>query len=224
MNTVFVKSFEEPKVNISEIVRYMGGDAGDDATLSLVGRCLAECDGINSYNVCYCEFPINISSGLVSFPFADFKSKALVKNLCGCEKAVLFAATVGLGVDRLISRYGSVFPSKSLAFQAIGAERIEALCDEFCGFLKNEYGKKNLFLRPRFSPGYGDLAIEYQKDIFRVLDCSRKIGLSLNESMLMSPSKSVTAIVGISENKSCETRDKCGRCGNLKCAFRSDNI
>ena len=55
-----------------------------------------------------------------------------------------------------------------------------------------------MYTRPRFSPGYGDLPINMQKDIFAALDCPRKIGLSLNESLLMSPSKSVTAIIGVS--------------------------
>lgn len=52
-------------------------------------------------------------------------------------------------------------------------------------------------LRPRFSPGYGDLAIDAQKDIFALLDCERQIGLTLGDSLLMSPGKSVTAFAGI---------------------------
>ena len=57
---------------------------------------------------------------------------------------------------------------------------------------------------------YGDLPLEMQKDIFNVLDCSKRIGLTLNESLLMSPSKSVTAIIGIS-------KDKCGRKHEAEC-------
>jgi len=52
-------------------------------------------------------------------------------------------------------------------------------------------------LKPRFSPGYGDLPLETQREIFDVLDCSRRIGLMLNDSLLMSPTKSVTAFVGV---------------------------
>ena len=81
-------------------------------------------------------------------------------------------------------------------FQALGAERIESLCDTFCNDMNNELGVR---LKPRFSAGYGDLPLEVQKDIFRVLDCPRKIGLTLNDSLLMSPTKSVTAIVGIED-------------------------
>jgi cobalamin-dependent methionine synthase I len=56
-------------------------------------------------------------------------------------------------------------------------------------------------LRPRFSPGYGDLPLELQTNLFKVLDCQHFIGLTLNDSMLMSPSKSVTAIVGLRERE-----------------------
>lgn len=71
-----------------------------------------------------------------------------------------------------------------------------------------------MYTRPRFSPGYGDLPINMQKDIFAALDCPRKIGLSLNESLLMSPSKSVTAIIGVS------ARPKQGRAPETPAAER----
>ena len=77
--------------------------------------------------------------------------------------------------------------------QAVGTERIEALCDRFFEDLKTEYGR----IKPRFSPGYADLSLNTQRYIFSLLDCPRRIGIFLNQSLLMSPSKSVTAFVGI---------------------------
>ena len=124
--------------------------------------------------------------------FAKIKSKDLAKNLTGCKRAVLFAATVGIGIERLAAKYSLVSPSKSLCFEAIGSERAEALCDAFnaevSAFFKNT--------APRFSPGYGDLALEVQKDVFAALPCGR-IGLALKSDLIMSPAKSVTAIIGI---------------------------
>ena len=109
----------------------------------------------------------------------------------------MFAATVGVGIDRLITRYSIVSPARSLMLQAIGTERAEALCDLFCREIAEEKAREGSVTCPRFSPGYGDLPLELQKDIFAVLDCPRYIGVSLGESLLMSPSKSVTAIVGV---------------------------
>ena len=85
----------------------------------------------------------------------------------------------------------------SVCLQAIGAERIEALCNAFSLEMKNEYAKSGRSLRPRFSAGYGDLPLELQREIFNALGCERRIGLTLNDSLIMSPSKSVTAIIGI---------------------------
>ena len=73
--------------------------------------------------------------------------------------------------------------------QALGAERVEALCDAFCAEFEGA--------KMRFSPGYGDLPLDTQRALFALLDCPRKLGLTLNESLLMSPSKSVTAIMGL---------------------------
>ena len=88
-----------------------------------------------------------------------------------------------------------------MCLQALGSERVEALCDEFEKDIKKELGGEGVFFRPRFSPGYGDLPLEFQKDIFRLLECPRRIGISLGESLLMTPSKSVTAIIGFGDKK-----------------------
>ena len=102
--------------------------------------------------------------------------------------------------------------------QAIGAERIESLCDVFCEELSQELQEEG-YLTSRFSPGFGDLPLTIQHDVFRVLDCSRKIGLTLNESLLMSPSKSVTAFAGISRCRQSTSHD-CSLCSLKACEYR----
>ena len=96
-------------------------------------------------------------------------------------------------------KYNAISPAKAFMLQAIGAERIEALCDIFEQDIKQELTNNGYTVKPRFSAGYGDIPLELQRDIVSVLDCQRKIGITLNESLVMSPSKSVTAIIGIKE-------------------------
>lgn len=216
MSTVFTKNFDEPQFNRKEILRYAG--SGEDAAdiLSLIDECIEECKNVFTYRVCFAEFEISATENEVKFPFMTAKSKALSKNLSGCQSAIVFSATVGIGIDRLIAKYGRISPAKAVIFQAIGAERIESLCDVFCEEMKLE---KKGFLLPRFSPGYGDFSLENQLNIFRTLDCAKKIGLSLNESLLMSPSKSVTAIIGISDiPQNCG--GGCRMCDKIDCDFR----
>ena len=133
----------------------------------------------------------------------------------------MFAATVGLEMDRLIARYGGVSPARSLLFQALGAERIEALCDAFCARTAEDLARQGRGVTVRFSPGYGDVPLGLQNDIFRALDCPRKIGLTLNESLLMSPSKSVTAVFGVTDRPEGDCAPGgCAACGKQDCIYR----
>ena len=100
--------------------------------------------------------------------------------------------------------------------QAIGAERIESLCNVF----ENELIRQGHELGTRFSPGYGDLPLELQKDIFAALDCPKQIGVSLNDSMLMSPSKSVSAIIGLNGEASERCMHNCALCTLTNCLYR----
>ena len=219
-DTVFVKNYEGFSYNKKEILRYCGVKEENEEIAGLLKNCLNECENIFSYKVCYIEVPVKTENNTVDFGFAKTESAALYKNLAGCGRAVLFAATAGLGIDRLILKYSRVSAAKAVMFQAIGAERIEALCNGFCDDLQKRLEMQSLFLRPRFSPGYGDFSIEFQRNMFSVLDCNRKIGLSLNESMLMMPSKSVTAVIGIS-NSLCRRHDEnCLYCEIKNCNFR----
>ena len=178
-------------------MRYMSSLGGGDEILEPIDECLAEVREMLQYKVCYAVLPADIDGDVISLPCGQIESKNLAKNLSGCDKAIVFAATIGVGIDRLISKYSRLSPTKALCFQAIGSERVEALCDDFCEKMKSEFEKSGEKLKPRFSPGYGDLPLETQKMIFPLLDCSKRIGVALGDTLLMSPSKSVTAFVGI---------------------------
>ena len=190
---ISVKKYSPPPFKMSEILRYMGCVKENDEALNIVKECIEMCKDVLTYSVCFDEFPISFCDDGVVFPFAKAQSLSLLNHLKGYEKAVIFAGTVGIGLDRFIMKYSRISPSYALAFQAIGAERIEALCDAFCDDLKSEKDKTSF----RFSPGYGDFPLQFQPEIFKVLDCNKRLGISLNSALLMSPSKSVTAIIGV---------------------------
>ncbi len=192
--TVLTKTYKKLPFNKKEILRYADCKDLSPKIEALLNECIEEAIQTLSYKVCYCILPINIGGNTIDFGAFKVNSEKLTINLKKCEKAVLFGATLGTDFDRLIMKYGKLSPTKALFFQAIGATMIEALCDEFCKDIKAEL---NVNLKPRFSPGYGDLDLSCQKNIFKLLDCSKKIGLTLNDSLLMSPTKSVTAFVGI---------------------------
>lgn len=198
MPNVLLKTYTQlPGFDRREILRYAGyrGEA-DEGTAALLDECLMESANAFDCRVAYLELPIETF-------YAEFTGAEGLRatRLQNAERVVVFAATVGLGIDRLTARYASVSTAKALLFQAIGAERVEALCDCFCEELLGAYRKKGFTLLPRFSPGYGAFPLTAQRDMFRLLDCSRKIGVSLQESLLMTPTKSVTAVVAIQKEE-----------------------
>jgi len=222
------------EINRKEILRYAGmagmkDEEFDEKLETILEECIAEAMPILSYKVSYRYEPLEIREGHAILPFEYAFSQALDKNLEGCDEVVLFAATVGLALDRLIAKYNKVSKVKALFLQAFGAERIEALCDLFNKEVKTLAAEREKLTKPRFSPGYGDLSLEIQKPFTQLLDCSRRLGINLNESLLMSPSKSVTALIGIREKtegmgEGCATdieiKHDCGLCDNMDCEFR----
>ena len=98
--------------------------------------------------------------------------------------------------------------------QAVAATIIEGYCDEV-----QERVETDLHQRPRFSPGYGDWDLAEQRKIFAILECEKKLGLTLTDGLMMAPSKSVTAVIGLSEEESCVWK-KCQQCNNINCPYR----
>jgi len=193
MTPVSILNIPLPNPNIEEIRRYAKCPSGATKEIE---DCISELS-LKSGKACYVECDVSYSSEEIDLEFSKTNSKSLFSLLKDCDKIILFAATIGLEPDRLISKYSKISPSKALFFQAISTERIEATCDKLCDILEEKYDKTGFTLTNRFSPGYGDLPLMLQKDIFRVLNCPKNIGVTLNESLLMMPSKSVTAIIGI---------------------------
>lgn len=209
-----------PPADLREILRYAGAKQADSALLSLLEEAIAEVQPLLTPKLCFRMLPVEMDGCDLNLGFTAVRSEKLSQALVGCSQAVVFSATLGFGPDRLIARYGRIAPSRALLMQAIGAERIEALCDCFCRELEQQSQDKGLHITRRFSPGYGDLPLSFQKDIFRILDCPRSIGLSLNESLLMSPSKSVTAIVGIGPGCQSHPGHSCSHCEKTDCIHR----
>ena len=194
MATVLTKTFDSPAPDFAEAVRY----AGLPKTAAVPDRLRAVFEELApalTYKVCYAEYPILRDGDRLDLGFAVVQSADLMTNLADCDRVVLFAATVGLAPDRLAEKYRRLSPEKALYANAVGAERVEALCDAFCADLAAKYA-----VRPRFSPGYGDLPLALQTAVFHALDCPHKLGVTLTDSLLMTPTKSVTALVGILKN------------------------
>ena len=190
-----------------EAIRYLGygRHAVDDHTLKLVESCFEELSqaacGRIVYRIFELEFP---ESGRILLGNLDIHSKNLYKNLTGCKKAVLLGATLGPKVDLLLRKYSIGDMARVVTLQACAADM----------------KKEGYYIRPRFSPGYGDFDIAHQDMILRMLDTAKKIGLTLTGGNMLTPSKSVTAVIGLSETEtSCHIKG-CEACQKKDCAYR----
>lgn len=188
-----VRFYDAPEFDRTEIGRYALCRETTAETDSLIESCIEEIGDEISYKVCFDYLPFKADGDNCLIGDIKITSHTLAKHLEGCRGVIVFGATLGTAIDRFILKYSNISPSRAFAIQAIGAERIEALCDDFCDDMRAEYGA----IRPRFSPGFGDLALDVQRDIFSLLDLSKHIGIFLRESLIMSPSKSVTAFIGV---------------------------
>ena len=137
---------------------------------------------------------------------------SLAVNLSGCTRIALMACTLGGEADRLIAREQLKSMYGAAVMNACANAMIEACCDEVNVQIKAEAAAEGDYCRPRYSPGYGDLPLFFQKDFFRLLPVTKEIGVELKESMLMVPEKSVTALIGMSRTDSRCTLSGCEAC------------
>lgn len=151
------------------------------------------------------------------------ESRSLAQHLQGCREAFLFACTLGPGVDMMIKRYTISDVALAPVLQACSAAYIEAYADEAQQDLERYARKRGLYLRPRYSPGYGDFSLSSQRFLFAALDISRKLGVTLTEECLMIPFKSITAVVGLTEDATQCHIHRCMACTAQNCPFRKED-
>ena len=123
-------------------------------------------------------------------------SRKLARHLDGCHAAYLVCGTLGTGFDALLRRVSVKSASDTLVLQAVGTAAIEEWMDGIEEAIRSELAPGEILVR-RYSPGYGDFPLEAQRELLGMLDSPRKVGVSLTDTLLMAPSKSVSAVIGV---------------------------
>ena len=158
------------EVNRREIYRYLGikgQQEPDPQTKDLVEDCLGELERSVNCRSFYRRYPLTLlPDSELDFTCFKVKSRALSRNLKDCQEVILFAATLGAGVDLLLRRYSRLSMSRAVVLQACAAARIESYCNEINDKLKAEAAEEGLHLRPRFSPD------DHYQDLKRIIGAS----------------------------------------------------
>lgn len=209
-------------IRTKEAVRYLGygNRAIDEQTEELIRDSFKELEQVSRAKFIYRIFEISeLNSDELMIGTMKVYSKHLCKNLKGCHAAFLICATLGAGVDMLMKRYTVTNMAKTAVLQACATTLLEEYCDNIQKQLADML-EHNEYLRARFSPGYGDFSITYQKEILRMMNASKEIGLSLTDGYMLTPTKSITALIGITNEKIICHASGCEVCSKIDCTFR----
>ncbi|MBQ8648408.1 MAG: methionine synthase [Oscillospiraceae bacterium] len=199
-----------------EVYRYMGCPQDDPTAAALLDVCepelLAAVQPRGTWRVLFRQ---DAPEGLYLDP-GD-----VGRHLVGCDRVVLMAVTLGAGVERLLRRYTAADVALASAADAAGSVLAEQAADELERILREQFAQQGLYMTGRYSPGYGDWPIQVQRELCRILDTGRSIGLGVSENSLMAPRKSITAVLGVADHP---VTGKLAGCGNCvlrdTCAYR----
>lgn len=176
-------------VNENELRQRLGCPPDD---VSLIPKCLDTLKKSASFKYTFRFSDVSINDGVINFDFGQVRSGDLSKNLLGCLRVCILAVTLGSETDRLIMKLSKISPAEAFITDAIASAMAESLCGTVEKLILGEVRH-----RPRFSPGYGDLPLDIQAPLLSFLNAEKTAGITLSKSLLMSPSKSITAIIGI---------------------------
>jgi 5-methyltetrahydrofolate--homocysteine methyltransferase len=217
------------QLNTAEVLRYMGcpPEKADGALTAQVEACAREMLSAvrprwswRAVSLTLEEHGVRLENGLL-LPGQDLKA-----HLTGCDRAAVFCATLGAGADALIRRTERLDMGRALTLDCCASAAIEAVCDRIETELQEKFPGYSFPFR--YSPGYGDLPLEVQGPILELLDAPRRAGLCATANHLLTPRKSVTALLGVAEGEierakrsclgcpaqgSCQYRKAGGHCG-----------
>ena len=205
----------------SEILRYIGHGGEVTAQLeTLINLCQEKLASVNDPRHVIRQFPCTVTNDGVTIDTLNIKSKGLAIHLNNCTQVYLLAATLGADVDRLITQRSKIDNAEALCIQACAAAQIEDYCSSIEGEVSHKIRESGLYPRYRFSPGYSDFDISTQTEILNILQTHKIIGLTETKSHMLTPLKSITAIIGVSPTEAFCTPNKCETCDKPNCNFR----
>ena len=149
----------ETEKRVREAVRYLGfgKNEADERTLELIQQSFKDLEQeAGPKSICQIFDLNHTDDGRLVIGQMEIRRKSLSRNLKGCRQVVLFGATLGAGVDRLMRRISLTDMARAVILQSCAAAMLEEYCDECQKKIAAELEEEHLYLRPRFSPGYGD--------------------------------------------------------------------
>lgn len=216
-----VLSFDIPSVDRGEVLRYLG-HAGQEVDPALEGRidagverCIAVSRPAGVVRVFECaeagekdgRFVQRLEGTALELPGESMRA-----YLAGARAVGVLAVTLGMANERELRRLSLTSRVDELIFDAASSALVERAADAAEARIVREAAERGLYTNYRFSPGYGDLPLSVQPTLLATLDAQRRLGIALSSTQLMTPTKSVTALVGLYGAPQERTRLSCKGC------------
>lgn len=205
--------------DISEALRYLGVRSDPDGTLhaqmsALAGELSARIIPRHIWRV----LPVTRTDSVLLLGDIPLTGQSAAKMLADCDQCALLVCTLGTAFDALVRRAQARDMTRAVMLDALGSAYVEAACDA----AETEIAARfpGMYLTDRFSPGYGDLPLEIQPQLLEAAE-ARRIGVSLTPSLLMTPQKSVSALIGLADRQQMARIRGCAFCVmNTTCPLR----
>ncbi|MCI8303347.1 MAG: methionine synthase [Lawsonibacter sp.] len=201
------------RLNTGEILRYMGcpPERADQTLREQAEACARELLTIirprwswRAVGIAFEPAGVRLENGLL-LPGEDLQA-----HLAGCSRGAVFCATLGAETDALIRRTEQLDMGRALALDCCASAAVEEVCDQIELELQAKFPGCSFPFR--YSPGYGDLPLEVQGPLLDLMDAPRRAGLCASASHLLTPRKSVTAILGVAEGEIERKKRSCLGC------------
>ena len=153
---------------------------------------IAKFNSYAKYRFAYTRVPVSVVKDKCVFDCGSVVSSSLSTILSDCSEAVIFAVSSGIEADKLLSRESIKSNAEGFILDAIGSAMIESFADYVNILIVGDQKATK-----RFSPGYADFPLEFQRTLLKRLNAERTVGIALSEQLLMTPMKSITAVIGI---------------------------
>lgn len=210
-----------PEVDVTLALRYMGVQTPDADMLERATRTAELMQQMYVPRNVWRVFEVAHGEGQVSLPEAGVTLHGRLAGtmLAECDRAAILVCTLGQTFDLGLLKVRAADMAQAVILDACGSAYVETGCDAAEEELRERH--PGLYLTDRFSPGYGDLPLDIQPQLLAAVNAQRRLGVTLTDTNLMNPSKSVTAIIGLSDRPQSARIRGCAWCamrGN--CAYR----
>ena len=181
---------------IKDALVYLGAKKQDEQAISLLEKVLKE------YRPLFCPrqvtafFRVKDAKDALTFEGCEItlEGESIRKHFQGATEGLFSAFTLGMALDKKLRELSLSHPAESVALNALGSAYAERMADKLLKEVRDQKEAQGFKTTFRFCPGYGDLALSANTQIAAALGATKKIGLTVTESGLLLPIKSIVGV------------------------------